>query len=243
MQVILQIHHQITAPDSLPCIAQIVQSTTFQALFQPSLHIHVATGAVIDLFHDLRNQPIVTAKALGVHKGTEIQIVFRILIGSVQNAAHRHIPQFTAFIFVTHTEIRGYINSVCIFTQQISAERVNCRNLRQIEPLNLLLQMAVFGFLRNSLCQLCRNLSPQFRSCRFGVGYDQKIIQICRINAVSQITHQSINQHLGFTGDGSRRNQKISTSIRHRNSLLRRKLIGHVHPPPFRSLPRTAGQS
>ena len=66
---------QIAAPNGLTGIGQLTHLPILQAPFQPAVYIHMTAGAVIYLLNDLRDQPVIPAKTLGIHKGAEIDII------------------------------------------------------------------------------------------------------------------------------------------------------------------------
>ena len=160
-------------------------------------------GTVIDLFDDFRHQAVIPPQALGIRESQKIFPVFCICIGAVQQIFQNLGANFPAFAFVRHPEVRGHIQSVGIFPQQIAAEAVDGGNLRQEQSLHLLLQVAVVRLLGNALCEFCGNFSPQFRCGGLGICNDQKFVQIGRIGWVGQVSQQPIHQHLGFSGTGS----------------------------------------
>ena len=201
----------------------------------------MAHGAVIDLLQHLRHQGIGTAQTLGVHKGPERRVIF-VLIGIVQQSREHRFPKLPAFIFVSHPEIRSQIQLIGILPQQIGAKTVNCGDFRQKQPLHLLLQMAVFRIFCDPFRQLGGNFTPKLGSCRFGIGNDEKLVQIGRVNRVRQVEHQTVHQDFCLAGTGSGTDQQRSAPVFHRLFLLGRQLIRHG-APPFRFLPRTAGRS
>ena len=116
-------------------------------------------------------------------------------------------------------------------------------DFRQEQALHLLLQVPVLRLRPDGLRQPGGDFTPQLRCRRLCVCNNEKIVQIRRAYRIVQIQKQSIHQHLGFAGTGSRRNQQPSAPVFHRLFLLRCQLLSHARPSPFRFPPRTAGQS
>ena len=162
VQIIEQILHQIVPPDRLRGIADSFRVCAAEAAVQPPLRIQMTSGAVVDLFDDLRHQPVIPAKALGIHKGPEIRILPRVFIGLIQQFRQNRLPDLPAFIFIRHPEICGKIQFIGIFPQKVAAEAVNCGDFCQKQPLHLLLQVAVFRILGDTLRQFGCDLAPQF---------------------------------------------------------------------------------
>ena len=161
-------------------IFRLVIFLQIHAALEPLLRVQVASGAVVDLFNDLGHQAVVPAQALGIHKGPEIWVVL-LGIGPVQQVRQDLIPNLAALIFVCHPEIRGNVQPVGIFPENIAAEAVDCGDFCQIDALHLLLQVPVFRLLGDPLAELGSDFSPQFRGRRLGIGNHQKIVQICRV--------------------------------------------------------------
>ena len=203
----------------------------------------MASGAVIDLQEQFRHQPVIPAQTLGVHKRSEIRILHGCLVGTVQQFPQNRFPDLGTFVFVSHSEIRGKIQPIGIFPEQITAKTVNCGDFRQKQPLHLLLQMPVIRFLSNPLRKFCGNLTAKLRSRSFCIGYDQKFIQICRIIRIRQIFQQTVNQNFRLAGAGCRTDQELTAPVADCLRLLGCQLIRHGFPSPFRSPPRTAGRS
>ena len=160
IQIGEQVFHQKSAPEGFGSIRKFLHFRRIQAAFQPLLRIQVAAGAVVDLFHNIRHQMVIPSQSLGVHKGPEISVAF-FFIHTVQHILQHRFPQFPALVFISHTEIRGNIQTVGILPEQVTAETVDCGNLCQKQPLHLLLQMAVFRFQRDAFRKLGGNFAAK----------------------------------------------------------------------------------
>ena len=104
----------------------------------------MTAGAVKDLENKFRKPPIIPSKALGVRKGAKIRILSQLLVSPVQGVRKDGSSKLSGFRFVCHPKIRGNIQPVGVLPQNLGAEAVNSRDLRQIQPLKLPLQVAVF---------------------------------------------------------------------------------------------------
>ena len=198
-------------------------------------------GTVVDLQNQLRHQFIVPSNTLGVHKGPEVLVFRRLLVGLVQNVRQHRIPQLPAFVFVRHPEVRRQIQPVGVLPEDVGTEAVDGGNLRQKQPLHLLLQPG-FGVFRDFFRQLGGNLAAQLAGCRLGIGNDQKFVQIGRGDGVFQVFHQPVHQHLGLSGACRGGDQELAAPVIHSHLLLHCELIRHG-PSPFPPRPRTAGRS
>ena len=79
VQIFAQVVHQTLSPDCLSGILNFRRFQQFQAFLQPALGVQMTPGAVIDLFDDLRHQPVIPAQALGLDKRPEFRGVLAFI--------------------------------------------------------------------------------------------------------------------------------------------------------------------
>ncbi len=91
----------------------------------------MAPGTVIDLFNNLRHQPVVPAQALGLDKGPKFRRVLT-LIGPVKQVFQHPIPNFPALVFVGYPKIRRNVQPIGVFPENVRAKAVNRGDFRQV---------------------------------------------------------------------------------------------------------------
>ena len=120
----------------------------------------MAPGCVIDSRHNLRHRPVIPAKALGIYKGLELRAPGDVLIGRLQSHVHGPLPQALALVLIGHPEVPGQLQGKGILPQQVPAKGMDRGNFRQIQPLQLALQVAVSRICSQHLGELRSDLSP-----------------------------------------------------------------------------------
>ena len=226
--------HQIAAPDGLGGVVHFLHLAVGQAFAQPLLRVGMAHGAVIDFQHDIRNHPVITAQALGVHEGPEVGIFMGFGVGLVQQVFEHLLPDLSALVFIRHPKIAAEIHLLGVFPDHIGAEAVDRGDLRQEQTLHLALEVTVARVLRNGLRQPGGDLAPKLCCGGLGVCNDEEIIQMG--TRILQILHQPLHQDLGLAGARRSGHQQISAPVGAGNILLLSQR--HVHSSS-RSLPRS----
>ena len=131
-----------------------------QALIQPALRVRMASGTVIDLGDELRQGFVRPAQALRIREGPKSGVLQKVYVGVVQQILQHFFPKLLAGVLVCHPKVGIQIQPVGVFLQNVSAEAVDCGDFRQIEALQLLLQVLVLRVCRNVFVQFLGNFGP-----------------------------------------------------------------------------------
>ena len=126
-----------------------------------------------------------------------------------------------------------------ILAQNPRAKGVHCLDVGLIDPEHLAAQMAVIRLLRHAAAQLLRDLAPQLRRGRLGIGDNEEVIHMTVF--FLHVGKQTLYQYLGLARACRRRNQQTAAPVMYRCRLLRRQLyLSHGLPPLLLFSPRTA---
>ena len=193
----------------------------------------MALYGVIHAMDDSRDCFVIAAKSQFIDERFDIWMLVDVLIDCFQRINHGICAEHLALMLLCYTEIRRQTGNGSVCAQHLGAERVNCRDLRRIDQMHLVLDVFVAGGGGQSLRQFGRDFGPQFgRSC-FRVGNDEKIIDILIL--ITNLRHNAVYQHFRFARTGCCRNQQITAAIGNNGLLLRCKryflFFGHNYSP------------
>ena len=211
---------QVFAPDRLPGIGTGRNVQHFRQRSHARLRIAIALHALIELEDQLVDGAVVPPRSQHIQRRGKLRVSLHGVVGRFQRIGQRTGTKLLSLLVVADAEIRRKVENVRVFAQDCAAEGVDGRDLRQIDAAHLPLQVPVFRLFGQKLTERGDQLAAQLGRSRLRKGDHQKVVDIAMLRRVSHSAEDAVDQHLGFAGAGSRRNQQCAAAVIHDRLLL-----------------------
>ena len=212
--------NQVFAPDRLPGIGTGRNVQHFRQRSHARLRIAIALHALIELEDQLVDGAVVPPRSQHIQRRGKLRVSLHGVVGRFQRIGQRTGTKLLSLLVVADAEIRRKVENVRVFAQDCAAEGVDGRDLRQIDAAHLPLQVPVFRLFGQKLTERGDQLAAQLGRSRLRKGDHQKVVDIAMLRRVSHSAEDAVDQHLGFAGAGSRRNQQCAAAVIHDCLLL-----------------------
>ena len=233
-----KLRKKVRAPGRFGSVSIAVQVQGFPGLLPPAGHIRAAAHLLLDLQNGAGQPPVIPAVAKDGGHGEKVAVLGGVEL--LQKALEHLLPQCLGFGLLGHPEIRGQIQQMGIGAQEIAAEGMHRGDLRQVDPVELVLEVTVVGRGGQAAAELLGDFQPQLRGGGLGVGDDQEFVDVVGLAALQNALQEPIHQHLGLPrAGGGGDQQRPALAVHHRLLGGGQANVSHGSPPLALKSPRT----